>query len=90
MGKIARYSGRGEFAKAIRDLTLVAHREAERSYTEGHECSEAHALGIAVAKHFGWDCAAIVETLTSALDEANAHTLSSEIEELAERSFGEA
>lgn len=43
------------------------------SFRPDADVSDAHVLGVMIARHFGWDGRAIAETIAHALVEANFH-----------------
>lgn len=61
---------------------LITEAKFER-FTSGYEATDAEALGLLVAGHFSWDGVAIMKTAAFALEDANFHTESGAVMEMA-------
>ena len=64
----------------VKDLMpYVIQLVKEKAFTNPDQITDADALGIIVAKYLKWDGADIMETMHSALEDANYHTLNEEL-----------
>jgi len=60
----------------VKDLMpYVIQLVKEKAFINPDQATDADALGIIVAKYLKWDGADIIETMFSALEDANYHTL---------------
>jgi hypothetical protein len=73
----------------VQNTKLKELIEAQRKITYTIEAqpniSDAEVLGILVSKYLRWDCSQILETISSALEDSNAHTLNAQIRKLADK-----
>tara|TARA_R110000803_G_scaffold193181_1_gene256118 strand:- start:132 stop:431 length:300 start_codon:yes stop_codon:yes gene_type:complete len=64
----------------VKDLMpYVIQLVKEKAFTNPDQITDADALGIIVAKYLKWDGADIMETMHSALEDANYHTLNEKL-----------
>jgi hypothetical protein len=64
----------------VKDLMpYVIQLVKEKAFTNPDQITDADALGIIVAKYLKWNGADIMETMHSALEDANYHTLNEKL-----------
>ena len=64
-------------------LNAVVEDRAKETFHDPDTVEESAALGVAIARHFGWVAAPIIKTFLAALEDANFHHLREQIEEIA-------
>lgn len=71
--------------KTNNELKKIIEAERKTSYTQEAQSkiSDAEVLGLIVSRYFRWNCTEIMETVYSALEDSNAHTLNAKIRKLA-------
>ena len=64
-------------------LTKLAHEKVKTAFIESYraKATEQESIGMILAKHFGWDGIAIMETMAHALEDANFHTEAATVRE---------
>ena len=64
----------------VKDLMpYVIKLVKEKAFTNPDQVTDADALGVIVAKYLEWNCDDIMETMFSALEDANVHTLNKKL-----------
>ena len=70
------------FAAAVR--TEIARVKAE-NFVPGYDATDEEALGIALSQFFEWDGYALLKTAQYALEDANFHTESGQVADMAHK-----
>lgn len=71
--------------KEIQDTVRFALERIKReSFVKGYKATDAEALGMLVSKFFEWDGLAVLRTAQYALEDANFHTESGQVADMAE------
>jgi hypothetical protein len=73
------------FKAAIR--TEIEHVKTD-GFTKDYQASDEEALGIVLAQFFEWDGVAVLKTASYALEDANFHTESAVLDDLAAKAEG--
>lgn len=66
-----------DFAK---ELCQLISKKKETAFIKGYNATDAEALGILIAQYFDWDGKRILETAKWALEDANYHESSAEVD----------
>lgn len=67
-----------------RQMRAEVERVKQESFVAGYQASDEEALGIVLARFFGWDGLALLRTAQYALEDANFHTESGAVGEMAD------
>lgn len=65
-------------------LTQIIDDQKHESFTDPSQATQEEALGIAIAHHFHWDGLAILRVAEAALEDANFHTESALVGQMAQ------